>query len=100
MRFVATAGPRPDHASEDRATREPFLAVFDSLGTAQVVQGMLESAGVGAWLQIVELSMGVPSRIELTVGPDLAHRARWLLSDTGLSDRELDYLATGTLDPD
>jgi hypothetical protein len=29
----------------------------------------------------------------------LAHRARWLLSDAGVTDRELDYLATGELDP-
>jgi hypothetical protein len=76
-----------------------FLVVFDSLGAAQVAQGILESAGVESHLQVVELSLGLPSRVELTVGPDLAHRARWLLSDAGVTDRELDYLATGELDP-
>jgi hypothetical protein len=83
---------------DDQRTSEMFLAVFDSIGAAEVAQGILKSAGVKSWLQIVELSLGVPSRVELTVGPEQAHRARWLLSDAGITDRELDYLATGKLD--
>ena len=77
-----------------------LIIEFESLGAAQAVQGMLESADVPSFVDVVATHGGVPTKARLTVGPDKAHRARWLLAESEFSDRELTYLATGEFNPD
>ena len=83
-------GPDPDE----------LIAEFESSGAAAVAQALLSSADVHSWLETVELTAGVPSRFRLLVRSSSAHRARWVLSESDITDRELAYLATGELDTD
>ena len=63
------------------------------------MQGFLKAEGVHASVGVVGLAAGVASRVLLQVASDKSHRARWLLSDVGISERELAFLATGELSP-
>jgi hypothetical protein len=77
-----------------------FVREFDSLGAAQLAKAMLDAEGVESWLEVISISAAVPSCYRLRVGATAAHRARWILADPDVTDRELTYLATGELDPE
>lgn len=101
----SSAGPQliaDPLGSMDDTDRTPyeFIAEFQSSAAAGVAQALLSSADVHSWLEVVELTVGVPSRFRLLVRSSLAHRARWILSESDITDRELTYLATGELDSD
>jgi hypothetical protein len=42
--------------------------------------------------------LGEARRCEIRVTSELAHRARWLMSQAQFTDAELNFLATGELD--
>jgi hypothetical protein len=42
--------------------------------------------------------LGEARRCEIRVPPELAHRARWLMSQAKFTDAELTFLATGELE--
>ena len=42
--------------------------------------------------------LGEARHCEIRVPPELAHRARWLMSQAQFTDAELTFLATGELD--
>jgi hypothetical protein len=56
--------------------------------------------GVESWLEVVAVSAGIPSRFRLRVDSEMAYRARWVLEESDVTERELTYLATGELEPD
>jgi hypothetical protein len=47
-----------------------------------------------------KLQFGIPSEYLVLVAPSKLHRARFILSETDLTERELAYLATGNLEID
>jgi hypothetical protein len=85
-----------------RTSSEPseFVREFESLGGAQVVKSLLDAEGIESWLEVISISGGVPSRFRLRVDASMAHRARWILAEPEITERELTYLATGELDPE
>jgi hypothetical protein len=85
-----------------RTSSEPseFVREFESLGGAQVVKSLLDAEGIESWLEVISISGGVPSRFRLRVDSSMAHRARWILAESEITERELTYLATGELDPE
>ena len=62
-----------------------------------MIANYLETEGVETWLQQTALAAGVESEFCLLVPKDLAHRARWLLDRSDISEAELRFLATGEL---
>jgi len=58
---------------------------------------VLDSEGVPARVESSNLVAGIESRYRVLVPASLAHRAKWVLADSDLTDSELDYLATGKL---
>lgn len=75
---------------------QPFRTFFDR-GSAEAMVVVLDSEGVPARVESSELVAGIESRYSVLVPSSLAHRARWVLADSDLTDSELDYLATGEL---
>jgi hypothetical protein len=75
---------------------QPFQT-FSGRGSAEALAVVLESEGVPTRIESTKLVAGIETRHCLLVPASLAHRARWVLADTELSDSELDYLATGEL---
>ena len=71
---------------------------FDSRGAAEAVQAILTGEGVDSHLEVIGAWLGVPSRFRLRVDASMAHRARWVLESSDVTERELAYLATGELD--
>ena len=76
---------------------EPWCIIreFDSQGVAQVMQGFLEAEGVRSAIDPAILETGIPAKFQLSVPRSKLRRARWILSESDLTDRELDFLATG-----
>ncbi len=69
---------------------------FDDRANAELVADHLTQNGVPARIDYGSLESGVDG-IRLYVSSQLAHRARWLLSESEFTDSELEYLATGKL---
>ncbi len=87
-------------SDDDPVPDGEFVLEFDSMGTAEVVQGMLQSGGVFSSVYVIQSVAAVPTKVLLSVGAESAHRARWLLQESEFSDRELTFLATGEFDPE
>jgi hypothetical protein len=70
---------------------------FTDLTSAQAVAGRLELGGVPVRHESIEALTGVENGFWLLVPDNLAHRARWILAQSEMSDAELAFLATGRL---
>jgi hypothetical protein len=75
---------------------QPFRTFFDR-GSAEAMVVVLEAEGVPARVESSGLVAGIEARYCVLVPSSLAHRAKWVLADTDLTESELDYLATGKL---
>jgi hypothetical protein len=64
---------------------------------AEADAGFLRSEMVAAKVEVVSDFPGQDRGARLWVDAALAHRARWLLKLSTVSDAELEYLATGKL---
>ena len=59
------------------------------------MRGFLEAEGVRSKIDPAVIETGIPAKFQLSVLRSKLHRARWILSESDLTDRELDFLATG-----
>jgi hypothetical protein len=71
------------------------IGEFDCRLSAEVLGRLLEAEGVQFTIDPVKPMLGFPTKFRLLVPDSMAHRARWILSDSEFTDRELDFLATG-----
>ena len=69
---------------------------FDNRALAEMISERFQLNGIPTKLDYGAYNSGVDG-VRLYVPQNLVHRARWLTSETALSDEELDYLATGEL---
>lgn len=69
---------------------------FDNRALAEMMSERFRSNGIPTKIDYGAYNSGVDG-VRLYVPQELVHRARWLTSETALSDEELDYLATGEL---
>ena len=67
---------------------------FDSEVSAGVIRSLLEAEGVKCSIDWVGLELGIPSKFRVIVSELQLHRARWIIEQSDLTDRELDFLAT------
>jgi hypothetical protein len=81
---------------ERRAEWQPFKS-FSDRGSAEALAAVLDSEGVPTRIMSSGLVAGIETRYRVLVPSSLAHRAKWVLADSDLTDSELDYLATGEL---
>ena len=90
--------PVPRAGREEMSPEEwqPFQT-FSDRGSAEALAVLLDSEGVPTRIESSKLVAGIEVRHCVLVPASLAHRAKWVLADTDLTDSELDYLATGEL---
>ena len=74
----------------------PIIVKLATLAEAKVIKLLLETEGVETEIQSVD-SINPQSGVNILVESDLLHRARWTLTNSGITDAELDFLATGEL---
>jgi hypothetical protein len=91
----------PDYEpdAESAPLTEP-VGEFTSPATAEMIVGILRGENVRARVVAGKPLAGLPSQFQVLVAPGAAHRARWILRDSDLTERELCYLATGEFGPD
>ena len=65
--------------------------------SAEALAGMLRAGGVPAIVQVVSPVPGIVEEVQVHVPASLAHRARWLMSSSEVSEAELRFAATGEL---
>jgi len=75
---------------------QPFQT-FSDRGSAEAMAVVLDCEGVPTRIESSKLVAGVEARHCVLVPASLAHRAKWVLADTDVTDSELEYLATGKL---
>ena len=76
------------------------FASYADLASAEAVAGLLRSEAVPVQVSSDEPIPGLVKNVRLMVPSELLHRAKWIVSQTQLSDAELDFLATGKLGAD
>ena len=76
------------------------VASYADLGSADAIAAILQGEGVHAKAEPVHSPNGPPASYNVCVDPRQAHRARWILQDSDLTESELTYLATGALGED
>jgi hypothetical protein len=74
------------------------IVSLSDLPSAHVLATRLEAEGVAALVTSDTQLLGEARACDVLVPSELAHRARWLLSQSEFTDEELNYLATGKLD--
>ena len=75
-----------------------IVATFSDVPSAQAMAILFRGEGVPAEVISDTSLLGEARLCEIRVPPDLAHRARWLMSQAQFTDAELTFLATGELD--
>ena len=78
------------------AKSDNFLS-FDDEPSAEAVAELLREQGVPAIVEIRSPIPGLVENIRVAVPPELEHRSRWILRSADVSERELNFLATGQL---
>jgi hypothetical protein len=93
-----TAGAPTSGAMDHEAAGEPWciFGEFDSRATAEVIRGLLEAESVDCAIDPARLELGIPAKFRLSVPRSKLHRARWIIGQSDLSERELEFVATGT----
>lgn len=81
---------------------EPWqsFAVYSDAASAEAVAGLLRSEGVPVDVASDEPMPGLFQGFRLMVPPEMLHRARWVVSNAGFTDEELNFFATGSLSSD
>jgi hypothetical protein len=74
------------------------VATFSDVASAHTMAVLFRAEGVPAELVSDTSLLGEARRCEIRVPPELAHRARWLMSQAQFTDAELTFLATAELD--
>ena len=68
--------------------------------SAEALAGMMRAEGVPVVIHAVSPVPGVIEEVQIHVPASLAHRARWLMNASRVSDEELRFAATGALGDD
>ena len=76
-----------------------LFKTVDDRGTAEMLAELFKSNDIPTRIDYGALQAGIDG-VRVYVPAELAHRARWILTDQGFSDEELSYLATGKLPDD
>ena len=76
------------------------VAAFADEASAEVLAGMLRSEGVPVEVRPVSPWPGLVDEVRVYVPTSLAHRARWFISSSKVTDAELKFAATGELGED
>jgi hypothetical protein len=74
------------------------VATFSDVASAHAMVALFRAEGVPAEVVSDTSLLGEARRCEIRVPPELAHRARWLMSQAQFTDAELTFLATGELE--
>jgi hypothetical protein len=74
------------------------VATFSDVPSAHAVAALFRREGVPVEVVSDTSLLGEARRCEIRVPPELAHRARWLMSQAQFTDAELTFLAIGELD--
>lgn len=83
---------------DEEAAAEPWCTFgeFDSQLAAEVIRSLLEAEEVDCSIDSAQLELGIPAKFVLSVPRSKLHRARWIIEQSDLTERELEFLATGT----
>jgi hypothetical protein len=73
------------------------VATFSDVPSAQALASLFRAEGVPADVVSDTSLLGEARRCEIRVPSELAHRARWIMSQAQVTDAELEFLATGQL---
>ncbi len=73
------------------------LLTLEDEGSAQALAELLVKEGVPASVEVQAPVPGLVENVRLVVRSDMAHRARWILNSSKLTDEELEFAATGQL---
>jgi hypothetical protein len=74
-----------------------IVATFSDVASAHVLATLFRAGGVPSEVVCDTSLLGEARRCEIRVSPELAHRARWLMSQAQFTDAELEFLATEKL---
>jgi hypothetical protein len=74
----------------------PVIAEMPNYPEAEVIKLLLESNNVPTHIELSD-PINPQAGVYIMVQSDLVHRAKWILKNKGLSDAELNFLATGEL---
>ena len=75
------------------------VASFDDEASAEALAGMLRSEGIPVEVRSESPLPGLVNEVHVLVPSSLAHRARWFINSSKVSEVELDFAATGELNP-
>jgi hypothetical protein len=83
---------------DEEIAGEPWCVFgeFDSQVTAQVIRTLLELEDIDCAIDPARLELGIPAKFRLSIPKSKLHRARWIIEQSDLSARELEFLATGS----
>lgn len=73
------------------------VATFSDFASGHVIVTLFNREGLPAKLILGNPLLGDANGCEIRVPREMAHRARWILSEAEFTDAELTYLATGEL---
>ena len=76
------------------------VATLEDEASAELLAGMLRNEGVPTEVRPISPLPGIVDEVQLYVPTSLAHRARWLMNSSKVTDEELRFAATGELGPD
>jgi hypothetical protein len=74
------------------------VVTFSDVPSAHAMAVLFRAEGVPAEVVSDTSLLGEARRCEIRVPSELAHRARWLMSQAQFTDAELTFLATGELE--
>jgi hypothetical protein len=73
------------------------VATFSDVASGHVIVTLFNREGLPAKLILGNPLLGDANGCEIRVPREVAHRARWILSQAEFTDAELTFLATGEL---
>ena len=76
------------------------VATFENEASAEVFAGLLRNEGVPVVVRPISPVPGLINEVQVFVPISLAHRARWLMKSSEVTDAELIFAATGDLGKD
>lgn len=76
------------------------IATYEDEASAEVLAGMLRSEGVPTEVRVISPLPGIVEEVQVYVPTSLAHRARWFINSSKVTDEELQFAATGELGRD
>ncbi len=71
------------------------VATFEDEASAEILAGMLRSEGVPTEVRLISPLPGIVDEVQVYVPTSLAHRARWFMNSSKVTDEELRFAATG-----